>query len=80
MFGKIPLTSRYRLDKGLLIDVPRQGRTQMLTDSSTEHEIAVDHAELSDSPSSGDIYEQAFVKSITGRQRDFSKHLFGVIL
>jgi len=27
-----------------------------------------------------DIYEQAIVKSITRRQRDFSKHLFGVIL
>ena len=31
-------------------------------------------------PGSGDIYEQTFVKSITRRKRDFSKHLFGVIL
>jgi len=28
---------------------------------------------------SGDIYEQACVKSVTGRQRGFSKHLFGII-
>jgi len=34
----------------------------------------------SGNPESGDIYEQAFVKSVTGRQRDFSKHLFGIIL
>ena len=37
-------------------------------------------APVADGGISGDIYEQAIVKSITRRQPDFSKHLFGVIL